>query len=120
MNEIITLKITMSELEKLLLNHYKKTLSDEKIRLIYKVNDDNGYKEVKITIIKQTKVGNFSGEIKYQLNENEVIEVVNEELEKSGYQTKNLLYRVMRDTVEEIEFNVVKTNNKQKSIGGIK
>ena len=118
MQETITLKITMSELEKLLLNHYKKTLSDENIRLIYKVNDDNGYKEVKITIIKQTKVGNFNGEIKYQLNENEVIEVVNEELEKSGYQTKNLLYRVMRDTVEEIEFNVVKTNNKQKSIGG--
>jgi len=120
MNETITLKITMSELEKLLLNHYKKTLSDENIRLVYKVNDDDGYKEVKITIIKQTKVGNFSGEIKCELNYNEVLEVVNDELGKSGYQTKNLWYRVMRDTVEEIEFDVVKTNSKQKGIGGIK
>ena len=120
MQETITLKITMSELEKLLLNHYKKTLSDENIRLVYKVNDDDGYKEVKITIIKQTKVGNFSGEIKCELNYNEVLEVVNDELGKSGYQTKNLWYRVMRDTVEEIEFDVVKTNSKQKGIGGIK
>jgi len=119
MQETITLKITMSELEKLLLNHYKKILSDEKIRLISKVIDlGDGYKDVKITIIRQTKVGNFNGEIKYELNYGEVLEVVNDELGKLGYQTKNLWYHIMCDTVEEIEFNVVKTNNKQKSIGG--
>lgn len=120
MQETITLKITMSELENLLLNHYKKILKDENIKLIYEVIDIDYYNEVNILIIQQTKVGNFSGEIEYKLTAKEVLEVVNEELGKSGYQTKHLKYHIMNDIVKEIEFNVVKTNNKQKSIGGIK
>lgn len=121
MQETITLKITMNELKTILLNHYKKTFNDENIKLTYETTEvGDYYKEVKIFIFRETKVGNFSGEIKYELNDKEVLEVVNEELEKSGYQTKKLNYLIMFDSISEIKFDVVKTNNKQKSIGGIK
>ncbi len=121
MQETITLKITMNELKIILLNHYKKELNDENIKLTYETTEvGDYYKEVKIFIFKQTKVGSFSGEIKYELNDKEVLEAVNDELEKSGYQTKKLNYIIMFDSVSEIRFDVVKTNNKQKSIGGIK
>lgn len=117
MNETITLKITMKELVTLLLNHYKKIFDDENIKVIYNVTPYGESETIKTFIIKQTKVGDFRGESKYQLSDNEIKEVINIELEKSGYQAKRLNYYVVSET---IEFDVVKKKQKQKKIGGIK
>ena len=121
MTETITLKISMMELQTILVKHYKKEFNDETVRAHYRaVEIDRKNNEVKIFLTRKTQLDIFKGEITYELTDDEILCVLNQELTKSGYYTKKLNYFVFDDCVEKIEFDITKEKNKQKSIGGIK
>lgn len=118
MQEAITMKITMKELENILLNYYKGIFNNENIRLTYsfdKVYDF--YKNVKFEIIKPEKIGAFNSQFKYPLSGREIVDVLNSELSKSGYKTGQLIYKIVDDVIEQVTFEVTKKKNKTKMKG---
>lgn len=116
MEECITVKIEMTELENLLINYYKEVFNTEKLELECFVETRNEfYHDIKIIICIQNKIGKFDADFKYKLTDNEISEVINESITQSDYEIDGLLrYKVDNSKILGVECNVLKKTNKKK------
>ena len=115
--ETETLKFETKTIKELISKYYKNYFQDENIKIKYDVieEDDFSYGRVVITIIRNIKIGEYSGESKNILSNEDIEKVINEELSKYNYKVKHLNYIVSGTTWNGVSTLLEKINvNKKK------
>ena len=116
MEKSITVKIGMTELEKLLINYYKEFFKEPKLELECSIETRNEfYHNIEIIICRQNKIGKFDADFKYKLTDEEISEVINESISQNNYEIDGLLYyKVENSKLLGVECNVRKKQKQKK------
>ena len=114
MKETQTIIFNVQTIKKLILNYYKKYFKDINLNIKYNVFEGGDYSldRVEITITRKIKIGNYEAISENILFDDDVINVLNEELEKYGYKISfshfiinNNIWNGIKTTLEKIKVN---------------
>ena len=116
--ETETLKFETKTIKELISKYYKNYFQDENIKIKYDVieEDDYSYGRVVITIIRNIKIGEYSGESKNILLNEDIEKVINEELSKYNYKIKHLNFIVNGTTWNGVSTLIEKINVNKKTL----
>ena len=113
MTETTTINVELKYLETLVLEHYKKELNDTNINLKTVITSDDYCDYLNFVITKSVKIGVYEGKTEYALRVADITEILNKDLEESGYKLDFFNYEINNKKVENIKATV-------KQIGKVK
>ena len=113
MTETTTINIEFEYLEKLVLEYYKKELNDQNIKFDTVITSDDYTDYLNFVITKKPKIGAYQGKKIYTIGVPEITNVLNKDLEESGYKIEYFDYEIVNN-------KVVNTKATIKQIGKVK
>lgn len=119
MTETISIIIEKDNIEKLILDYYKKYFNDENITIKYKIFEEDEYSlgRVVISIKRNIKIGDYEALSENVLSSEEIINVLNNELKNQGYKINYSNFIIDRTNWNGIRATLEKLDVKKKVLG---
>lgn len=115
MTESTEIKISIGNLEYLLLNYYNKELG-ENINIEYKVVGDDYNKDILFEITKEIKIGVYYGKKTFYLDKDDIKNVINAELKNNRYEIDYFNYEITDNKLSGLRVNVIKIQPQKQKI----
>ena len=113
MTETTTINIEFEYLENLIYEYYKKELNDPNIDFKTVITSDDYCDYLNFVITKKVKIGVYEGKTEYTIRVADIKEILNKDLQESGYKLDFFDYEIVNKKVENIKATI-------KQIGKVK